>query len=466
MWTLRRSLRRSALGLTQPRRALTAAAMSQGKVPIENLYVTSTEVTKKTAPVLIGLAHVLEHKFNKVGYFRPIQPSADSSMADHHVHVMKQELELSQSVEELYGVTSSRAMEAMLTGRGDDIVEEILERYEECRKGHDFMIIEGSQVSKHESAMSWKINVDIAKAIGSPVLLVSDFGEASAANGALLEEMVSRTVMGKDQADAAGLNYIGSIANRVRAQDVDALRADLKKTLGEKEIPFLGFLPMDDIVASKRLNEVVHQLGATQLFGNSIASDAVVTSAVVAASALKDLFAHLKKYKDGAMIITSGDRSDLMLGLMVSRLPGVLPNISAIVLTNGNYPHSNTQEILKGVEALDKTGLSLPIFSTPNDTFSTADGFAKVSTDILPSSQLKIDRSKELFDEFVEKEMLIGELDQGMVVNRSPKQFQHFLFSKARAVQRHIVLTEGEDIRVLQAADQILRQNLSKITIL
>ncbi|ETL48970.1 phosphate acetyltransferase, partial [Phytophthora nicotianae] len=466
MWTLRRSLRHST-GVALPhRRALTAAAISQGKVPINNLYVTSTEVTKKTAPVLIGLAHVLEQKFTKVGYFRPIQPSPDSSMADHHVDVMKQQLELSKDVEELYGVTSSRAMEAMLTGKGDDVVEEILERYEQCRKGHDFMIIEGSQISKHESAMSWKINVDIAKAIGSPVLMVTDFGDTSAANDALIEEMVSRTVMGRDQAEDAGLNYLGTIANRVRASNVDSLRASLKRKMGDKDIPFLGFLPMDEIIASKRLNEVTHQLGATQLFGHSIANDAVVTSAVVAASALKDLFAHLKKYKDGAMIITSGDRSDLMLGLMVSRLPGVLPNISAIVLTNGNYPHSNTQEILKGVQALDKTALSLPIFSTPNDTFSTADGFAKVSTDILPSSKLKIDRSKQLFDEFVEKEMLIGELDEGMVVNRSPKQFQHFLFSKSRAVQRHIVLTEGEDIRVLQAADQILRQNLSKITIL
>ncbi|KAL4133907.1 hypothetical protein PRIC2_004223 [Phytophthora ramorum] len=367
MWTLRRSLRRSTASATLP-----------------------TRVHSPPRPSHRAKCH-REPKFSKVGYFRPIQPSRDSSMADHHVDVMRQQLELSQDVEQLYGVTSSRAMEAMLTGKGDDVVEEILDRYEQCRKGHDFMIIEGSQISKHESAMSWKINVDIAKAIGSPVLMVTDFGDSSAVNGELLEEMVSRTLMGRDQADAAGLNYLGTIANR--------------------------------IIASKRLNEVTHQLGATQLFGNSIANDAVVTSAVVAASALKDLFAHLKKYKDGAMIITSGDRSDLMLGLMVSRLPGVLPNISAIVLTNGVHRH-------------------------------------------LTVEQLKIDRSKQLFDEFVEKEMLIGELDQGMVVNRSPKQFQHFLFSKSRAVQRRIVLTEGEDIRVLQAADQILRQNLSKITIL
>ncbi|KAG7398215.1 hypothetical protein PHYBOEH_011460 [Phytophthora boehmeriae] len=469
MWSLRSTLRRAATSVALPaqRRSLTAAAIAQGRVPIKNLYVTSTELTKKTAPVLIGLANTLEQKFTRVGYFRPIQPSPESSMSDHHVEVMKDQLGLNKDVTQLYGVTSERAIESWLNGKEDDLVEEILDQYEKCREGHDFMIIEGSQISKHESAMSWKINVDIAKAIGSPVLTISDFSESSHSNGELLEEILSRTALNQDQVEGAGLNFIGNIANRVNSKDPKALRAALREKVAEKNLPFLGFLPKDDFISSKRLNEVTHQLGAKQLFGTkAIPNSVVVTSAVVATSALKDLFSHLKNYKDGALIITSADRSDIMLGLMASRIPGVLPNVSAIVLTNGNYPHSNTQEILQGVEALDKTGLSIPIFSVPEDTFITADKFSKVSTDILPTSQLKIDRSKQLFSEFVEKEALIGELDEGMVVNRSPKQFQHFLFSKSRAVQRHIVLTEGEDIRVLQAADQVLRQKLSKVTIL
>eukprot|EP00644_Phytophthora_capsici_P018712 jgi/Phyca11/537865/estExt2_fgenesh1_pg.C_PHYCAscaffold_5110001 len=457
MWTLRNTIRRTATAVRPQRRALTAAAIAQGKVPIDKLFVTSTEMSNKTAPVLIGLANTLEQKFSRVGYFRPIQPSKESSMADHHVEVMREQLGLNKEVNQLYGVTSERAIESWLNGKEDDLVEEILDRFEACREGHDFMIIEGSQISKHESAMSWKINVDIAKAIGSPVLTISDFSESANTNGELLEEILSRTALNEDQVTGAGLSFIGNIANRVNTKDPKGLREALRSKLAEKDLQFLGFLPKDDFIASKRLNEVTHQLGATQLFGTkAIPNNVVVTSAVVATSALKDLFAHLKNYKDGALVITSADRSDVMLGLMASRLPGILPNVSAIVLTNGSYPHSNTQEILQGVEALDKTGLSIPIFSVPEDTFTTADKFTK----------LKIDRSKQLFDEFVGKEGLIGELDEGMVVNRSPKQFQHFLFSKSRAVKRHIVLTEGEDIRVLQAADQVLRQKLAKVTIL
>uniref|UniRef100_M4C5R1 Uncharacterized protein n=1 Tax=Hyaloperonospora arabidopsidis (strain Emoy2) TaxID=559515 RepID=M4C5R1_HYAAE len=90
MWSLRHAIHKPILvGPFHPR-ALTAAAIAQGKVPIKNLFVTSTETTKKTAPVLIGLASTLEQKFAKVGYFRPIQPG----VPDYHVEIMREQLGL------------------------------------------------------------------------------------------------------------------------------------------------------------------------------------------------------------------------------------------------------------------------------------------------------------------------------------------------------------------------------------
>lgn len=441
--------------------------INTGRVPVESLYVTSTEYTKKTSPVLLGLAHTLEQKFSSVGYFRPIAPSPASSVQDHHMDLMHSELELPQKKSEIYGVTSERALECWLSGKSDDLVEEILNAFENCKKDHDFMIIEGSPITEHESAMSWKINVDIARAIGSPVLLLTDLARVSLNNGDLVTEIVSRTVLGKEQVEAAGLNYFGTIANRVRAADPQSIRKQLHDIMAKKDLPFLGFLPHDELIASKRLNEVAFKLGAKQLFGSTeISNNVIVSDAVVATSHLRDLFAHLKKYKDGVLVITSADRSDILLGLLASRIPGVLPNVAGIVLTNGDYPHSNTHEILQGVADLDKTGLSIPIFVVPHDTYSTSTAVSRVSTDILPTSVRKIGQCKIIFDEFIEKEMLIGELDEGMAIHRSPKHFKHFVLNKARAVQRHIVLTEGEDIRILQAADEILRLRLAKLTIL
>lgn len=482
MWKCGRSLHRVSAQLQRQRpwpltsaRTLTAAALEQGRVPVESLYVTSTEYTQKTSPILLGLANTLEQKFASVGYFRPIAPSASSSSIaqDHHVDLMQSALALTQPPQELIGVSSERARAYWLAGKSDDLVDEILSAFERCKQSHDFMIIEGSPLAEHESAMSWKVNVDIARALGSPVLLLSDVGDVPTPSSgpsrqALVDEIVNRTAVGKDQAEAAGLHYFGTIANRVHAgDDPHALRALLEAALRAKGLPFLGFLPHDELIASKRLNEVAYQLGAKQLFGDTtLANNVIVSDAVVASSHLRDLFAHLKKYKDGILVITSADRSDILLGLLASRIPGVLPTVAGIVLTNGDYPHSNTHEILQGVAALDKTGLSIPTFVVPHDTYATATAVSRVTSDILPTSVRKIGQCKFLFDEFIATEMLIGELDEGVVLHRSPKHFQHFVRNKARAVQRHVVLTEGNDIRVLQAADEVLRQRLATLTIL
>ncbi|TMW58283.1 hypothetical protein Poli38472_011871 [Pythium oligandrum] len=470
MWRLRRPLARvaptSSAVFRTPLRRL-SSALGDGKVPADSLYVTSTDMIRKTSPVLIGLSHILEQKFTSVGYFRPIAPAEGSLNRDHHVELMKSELELSQPVDELYGVSSDHALQSWLEGKEDDLVEEILTKYEQVKQKHDFMIIEGAQIMQHETSMSWKINVDLAKALGSPVLHITDMGRVVLPEDDMVREIVSRSMLGKEQVDDAGLNYFGTIANRVNTKDPKAFGIRLRAKLGAEKMPFLGFLPFDDLVASKRLNEVTHKLGAKQLFGNKqIANNVVVSDAIVATSHLKDLFEHMKKRKDGLLVIASADRSDVMLGLLASRIPGVLPSVAGIVLTNGDYPQSNTQEILRGVADFDKTGLSIPIFSVEEDSYRAANKLSRIASDILPTSVHKIQQCRNLFDQFVEKEALIGELNQGYVVNRSPKQFKHFVFNKARNVQRHIVLTEGEDIRVLQAADEVLRQRLSKVTIL
>jgi phosphate acetyltransferase len=434
------------------------------KVPVDSLYVTSTDIIKKASPILLGLAHLLEQKFHSIGYFRPITPG----ISDHHLELMKSELDLDVELRELYGVSHKEAISAWVDGKEDDVIEKILDAFEKSKQKHDFVIIEGSPVAPHESALSWKINTDVAKAMGAPVLLVNDMLVASHEGTAdLVDEIISRTILGKEQVEDAGLNYFGTISNRVRVEDSNDFSKLLKEKFTAESLPYLGFLPFDNLLSSRRLNEVAQKLGARQLFGQKvIANNVTVSDALVATSHLRDLFEFMKEREDGLLVITSADRSDVLLGLIASRIPGVLPSVSGIVLTNGNYPHNNTKEIIEGIAALDKTGLAIPTYVVEQDSFNTANAFSRISTDILPTSVRKIEQSKILFDNFIEKEMITGELQQGFEQHRSPKQFKHFIFNKARAVQRHIVLTEGEDIRILQAADEALRQGLAKITIL
>ena len=48
----------------------------------------------------------------------------------------------------------------------------------------------------------------------------------------------------------------------------------------------------------------------------------------------------------------------------------------------------------------------------------------------------------------------------------SPVVFEHQLIEQAKADRKHVVLPEGEDDRILQAADQLLKQGVAELTIL
>jgi phosphate acetyltransferase len=122
------------------------------KVPVDSLYVTSTEITKKASPVLLGLAHLLVQRYKSVGCFRPIAPS----IPDHHLELMKSELDLDLELRQLYGVSNNEAVSAWVDGKEDDIIEKILDSFEKSKQKHDFVIIEGSPVAPHESALSWQ----------------------------------------------------------------------------------------------------------------------------------------------------------------------------------------------------------------------------------------------------------------------------------------------------------------------
>src|ERR1700722_439808 len=51
-------------------------------------------------------------------------------------------------------------------------------------------------------------------------------------------------------------------------------------------------------------------------------------------------------------------------------------------------------------------------------------------------------------------------------VRMTPTMFEYELIEKAKAARRHIVLPEGEDERVLRAADILLRRGVVALTVL
>jgi phosphate acetyltransferase len=96
----------------------------------------------------------------------------------------------------------------------------------------------------------------------------------------------------------------------------------------------------------------------------------------------------------------------------------------------------------------------------------TAADLYAVAPRLTRSSTRKVETALRLFDEHVEGPALLDRLDVSPTSVVTPLMFEHQLMDRARAAGKHIVLPEGEEPRILAAADQLLRRGVVRLTLL
>ena len=108
----------------------------------------------------------------------------------------------------------------------------------------------------------------------------------------------------------------------------------------------------------------------------------------------------------------------------------------------------------------------MPILSVETHTFDTATRMASVRSYITSENRAKIALSLELFEEFVDTRSLLSQVLAVQPRGVTPKMFLYNLVQQARSDRKHIVLPEGDDERILRAAEVLVNRDIVDLTIL
>jgi phosphate acetyltransferase len=169
----------------------------------------------------------------------------------------------------------------------------------------------------------------------------------------------------------------------------------------------------------------------------------------------------LEHMQDGVLIITPGDRADVILGSIMTLFSDQAPNIAGMILTGGLEPEPQVQKLIEGL----KTSC-FPIMSVATDTFTTAMNVSAVHPTISAENERKIALTLGLFESRVD----LAELEKRIEVVRServtPIMFEYELIERAKSDKKHIVLPEGDEERILRAAEILMRRDAVEITLL
>ncbi|HSQ06915.1 MAG TPA: phosphate acetyltransferase, partial [Chromatiaceae bacterium] len=165
--------------------------------------------------------------------------------------------------------------------------------------------------------------------------------------------------------------------------------------------------------------------------------------------------------EDGCLIITPGDRSDIILASLLADVSSTFPRVAGLLLTGGQRPAENVQKLLEG---LSRTRVS--ILSVPTDTFTTALNVNRVESTILAGDNRKIAAALGLFERNVEIEDLRQRIAVRHSDRRTPLMFEYELIHRAKSRRQRIVLPEGTDHRVLKAAEILTLRGVAELTLL
>lgn len=418
------------------------------KTTNKGIYIATTEPNIGKSIISLGLMQSLLGKAAKVGYFRPIIDNFEPGKTDNHINTVSTYFNLDIKFEDAYAFTRSEVIKKKNENKDGEIMGRIIEKYKGLEERFDFVLVEGSSFIGEGSIMEFDMNVLIAKNLGVPAIIVGG------GVGKTLEQLVANLQMAYDSFKDKGVEVLSVIANKIEPQNLTLVTSELKKFFPKDVI--VDAIPLNYSLANPSLKEIVDTLNAKVLFGEEYINNQAGNFSV-GAMQLRNYLIHLK---EKALVITPGDRADIILGALQANISDNYPSISGIVLTGGLMPEDS---ILKLIEGLSDV---VPIILVEGGTFSVTNRLGSIQSQIYAENTEKIMTSIKEFEKHVSVDALIERLITFQTNGVTPRMFQYNLFQKAKLSKKNIVLPEGNDERILRATKRLVDLDVVTITLL
>ena len=407
-----------------------------------NVYISAMEPRSGKSVVALGLMEVLSSRTDRVGFFRPLVASAEA--VDPQIELIRERYALEAKPEEMWALTDDEAQRMIADGRRDEVEKRVVEAYRELERRFDVVVCEGTDFAGRAPALDFELNATLAKALGCPVLAVVVPASASGAEGAAR--------MALESLEARGCELFGVALSRVPAADVADLRERLRAADGAHPVYVLA---EDPALGRPTVGEVAAALDARPLSPDADALQREVGAVRVAAMGVGNFIADLE---DDTLVIVPGDRADIVLASLAVAGTGRFPAVAGVVLTAGYELDENVRRLLEGAP--------FPVVETSERTYPAANAVQSARPGFPSGSERRVATALSLFESAVDSQ----EVQERLALDRprriTPVMFEYELVERARSSRRHIVLPEGDDDRVLQAADVLLRRDVVDLTIL
>ncbi|MFT4157196.1 MAG: phosphate acetyltransferase [Microbacterium sp.] len=421
-----------------------------------SIYITSAEGHTGKSTIALGVLDALMRATPRVGVFRPIARSVtgrdeilDLLLAHDGVHL---------DYDDCIGVSYDD-----VRNDPDRALAAIVARFHAVEAQCDAVVIVGSDYTDVASPAELGYNARIAANLGVPVLLVLS-GRDQQRQVEQLGTTTARTPSDLGQIAALALaeldieraELFAVIVNRADPDALAEITASVSAVRPARDMSVWA-IPEDRTLVAPSIRGILSAVDGTLLQGDPDRLGREALAIVVAGMSMVNV---LPRITEESVVVIPADRTEVLLATLLADASGTFPRVAGIIL-NGPFPLPDPI-----VKLLDGFASTVPIITTDLGTYDTAVRVMATRGRIAADSRTRYDRALSLFHQHVDIAELTTQL--GLVESTvvTPLMFQYDLIERARADRRHIVLPEGDDDRILQAAATLLSRDVARLTIL
>jgi phosphate acetyltransferase len=406
----------------------------------KNIYLTSIEKRAGKSFVSLGILSILKDQYPDLLCYKLFSEANDKDQ------ISLLESLTQSSISSLMDINKAIML---MHDYPEDLFASILEATQVSKKS-DLNYFEGTDFGSDNDVYEYQFNLTIAHQLNCDVVLVVS------AEDRTLEHTLTVLHNALEISKKNHANVQGVVINRVPSEQEQEARSFFKKHFAN--LSFVTIVPEFEELTNPTVLDIATKLDAEIICG----PEQLHRSAKQFTIAAKTVGGFLESSVDrsGMMIITPCDRVDILLGSLLADQSVHYPKIAGIVLTGGEKLGTVIQKIINGLEN------AFPVLLTKHKTYETAT--------LLFSSKFSLSNQNPVRAQFA-MQSIIPYLSEALLKIKdlkspfstiNPTTFLYNLIQKAKQPKRHIVLPEGQDARILMAADYLLKRNICDITLL
>lgn len=363
----------------------------------KRIFIAATRMNDGKTTTSLALFAALRSITERVGFIKPVGQrfiDVDGHQIDEDSILLNQIFDVQIPIRAMSPIaihsTFTREYLDNPSPNHSELIDKMCRAFDRAAFQQDYIIIEGTGHAGVGAIFDLS-NAEVAKRLNAKVIIVARGG---------IGRPIDEIALNKAVFEAAGVQIIGAIINKVEPEKMAMVEKYCRIALERMDIPLLGCIPHEVKLTQPNLEQVVAETNGRWLNGKTEGASNRIDKVIIGAMAAKGLVEHLDT---GVLIITPGDREDIILSAIASGSIGESKAIAGIILTRSILPHPKLMEMLA------KT--SIPVVLCADDSYKVASKVNSMTVKTQPGDDDKIPIIKDLITKNIDLKVIQNAFD-------------------------------------------------------